>query len=68
MYLSELDNKCTVVQSDVSLEDISNILKEQKEVCTSVEKDESEDAFSKTLRGSKIFLKEQGFIYENPNN
>ena len=66
--MSKTNKQCTVVQNDVSLENINNILKEQKEIYASTERDESEDAFSKTLRGSKVYLAKQGFLDKNLDN
>ncbi len=60
--LSKLNEKCTVAQRNVSLEDISKMLEEQGNIYTPNERKGKEDAFSKTLRGSKIYLKEQGLM------
>lgn len=62
--MPNLDEKCTVAHREVTLEDVSKMLKEQGNIYTPNERRGKEDAFSKTLRGSKIYLKEQGFCTE----
>ena len=58
--MSNSQNRCTVRQRIVTLEDIKKVLNKQGNICKPNERKGSEDAFSKTLRGSKIYLKEQG--------
>ena len=58
--LSNSEEKCTVVEREVSLEDISSMLDTQSNIFTPNARKGNEDAFTKTLRGSKIYLKELG--------
>lgn len=53
---------CSVIKEDISLEDISKITKQQSNTTSPNDRIGDEDAFTKALNGSKIFLKAQGYI------
>lgn len=62
--MSNSDEKCMVVDRYVSIKDISSMLEEQCNIFTPNERKGKEDAFAKTIRGSKIYLKELGLASE----
>lgn len=62
----KMNNKpCVVKAEDISIEYISNITKNQKNIVSPNERVGEESAFSKALNGSKIFLEAQGYKKES---
>ena len=62
--MANLEQKCTVVSRKVTLEDVERILDIQANTHRPNSRDSQMDAFSKTLQGSKVYLKEHGLLDE----
>lgn len=62
--MSRVKQKCTVVSKKVSLEDVKEMLEKQENIQKPNTRSGEEDAFSKTLKGSKVYLKEHGLLDE----
>lgn len=62
--MANLEQKCTVVSRKVALEDVERIMDTQANICRPNSRDGQIDAFSKTLQGSKVYLKEHGLVDE----
>lgn len=62
--MAKLDQKCTVVSREVTLEDVERIMDIQANTRRPNSRDGQIDAFSKTLQGSKVYLKEHGLVDE----
>lgn len=57
-----MQGKCIVVREELTAEDIMNIRSNQQNTSTQNCREGEETAFAKALKGSKIYLKAQGFI------
>ena len=55
---------CVVVRKNMTSDEMACIRMSQQNTATQNSRDGEETAFSKALRGSKIYLKAQGFINE----
>lgn len=62
--MANLEQNCTVVSRKVTLEDVEEILDIQANTRRPNSRDSQIDAFSKTLQGSKVYLKEHGLLNE----
>lgn len=62
--MAKLKQNCTVVSRKVTLEDVEKILDKQANIHKLNSRDSQIDAFSKTLQGSKVYLKEHGLLDE----
>lgn len=62
--MADLEQNCTVVSRNVTLEDVEKILNMQENTHKLNSRDSQMDAFSKTLQGSKVYLKEHGLLDE----
>ena len=54
--------KCVVVRPELSVEDIISIRNSQNNTATQNNRKGNVSAFSKALRGSKLYLKTQGYL------
>lgn len=57
--------KCVVIREKLTEEDIIRIRNDQKNTSTQNCRIGEESAFSKALKGSKLYLKAQGFISDS---
>lgn len=55
-------NKCTVIQDELSEEDITSMRQRQKNTSKQNSREGEQTAFAKALNGSKLYLKAQGYI------
>lgn len=55
---------CTVSAKNITIEEIEYFNKNQQNIAAQNDRNGSESAFKKTLKGSKLFLKAQGFLSE----
>lgn len=58
------NNSCRVIEREVTEQDIEKILDSQENTVTENDRIGEDDAFNLALEGSKIFLKEHGYIEE----
>lgn len=56
--------QCVVVRKNMTSDEMANIRDNQQNTAAQNNRDGDESAFSKALRGSKIYLKAQGYIDE----
>lgn len=56
------ENSCRVIERNVTEQDIAEILGTQQNTTTENERLGENDAFELALEGSKVFLKEHGYI------
>lgn len=62
--MADFEQKCTVAPRKVTLEDVERILDLQANTRKPNSRNSQIDAFSKTLQGSKVYLKEHGLLDE----
>lgn len=51
-----------VVNREVTIEEIEDILQNQKNIFTTNDRSNADDVFEVALKGSKVFLKAQGYL------
>ena len=56
--------QCVVVQDELTLDMLSEFDNNQRNTTTQNSREGEESAFQKALRGSKIYLRTQGFLSE----
>lgn len=63
-WMKDYKRQCTVDENEITLEEISYIMKNQSNTGTLNERKKGKNAFDVALEGSKIYLEAQHFVEE----